>query len=611
MIRYFQCDNATIPIRLPNGGSVQFKPVRQHAGMWMGILESDVQTGEELSRVAAHRGICEISKDHYEAIRNNKSTARFDSEVFAKNQIIHTNGHSVKKIRTAIIQLERHGDIINILPVAKAIRDRTGIKPVIVTTPPYSQTVEGASYTDVAIWQGDPHEVTQAKEWAESKFGKSVVTQLNGKGYTPERTCESFDVEQWNHAGMKSDWGKLPLVFDRRIRSREEKLCESVKWSKPVILLALKSVSSPFQHTRKIQSSIFEKWKHAAEIVDLSKIQAERVFDLLGLFDRAAVLVTVDTMHLHLAAASSVGVCAFIADSPMKWRGSNPRCKISFSCRYSDATTEKSISDLNASIERLLVINNIPPQKRVQETGAIYHVTEMHQQPIESERRCHHAWNSWNSLYRAGKMKPVHLWKYPRSSKDIGDTRDLPYLKDVLREGLNAAKNDLDIICLTNDDTILHSSICELIHEWLEKRDAISSFRVNYDTSIPALNSPVERIRIESNPATDLGRDMFAFRKRWLVSNWHRIPDMILGEMEWDLVLALMIRESNGFRTESDASRYEVEGCCEIPKGYVIHLTHEREWTRAGNFYSKSKVVNRNLSSDFYDQNGYGFLNHK
>jgi hypothetical protein len=69
------------------------------------------------------------------------------------------------------------------------------------------------------------------------------------------------------------------------------------------------------------------------KIVDLSTIQAEKPFDLLGVLDAASCLVTIDTLHLWLANAAKCPTIALINEG---WRGSPPPVTATSTFRYRD-----------------------------------------------------------------------------------------------------------------------------------------------------------------------------------------------------------------------------------------------------------------------------------
>lgn len=228
------------------------------------------------------------------------------------------------------------------------------------------------------------------------------------------------------------------------------------------------------------------------------------------------------------------------------------------------------------------------------------HCVERHIYPNQLDNeRVMVAFNSWLDIYKSGRMVPCHVWQYPRDSRALGDPRGLPYLKDILIEGMTKANQPNDIILLSNDDTIFHSTIVEGLDKKLDLVDAIGSMRLNFRdvSSLPKLDTSLDKI--VPYGATDLGRDVIAFKKSWLLANWHLIPDFLLGELEWDVVLAVLIRRSAALVTDRVnilQPAYE----CELPRGYVLHLSHDRAWIRPENLENPAKHYNRNLAHAWY-----------
>lgn len=74
------------------------------------------------------------------------------------------------------------------------------------------------------------------------------------------------------------------------------------------------------------------------EVIDLSKIHADYIFDLLGLYDFSSGMITSDTSTLHLAAASKMPYIALINDGGA---GSVPRGNCVLSVRYSELIKRK------------------------------------------------------------------------------------------------------------------------------------------------------------------------------------------------------------------------------------------------------------------------------
>lgn len=240
------------------------------------------------------------------------------------------------------------------------------------------------------------------------------------------------------------------------------------------------------------------------------------------------------------------------------------------------------------------------------EKPTLWHVTERHKtNNPDAERRTLQAEASWVNLYIGKQMKPCHVWRYPRSSSAIGDSRDLPYLKDVLCEGLTKCR-EYDVVVWTNDDSILHQQTADACLRLLSKTDAIGSFRVNFEKGkIPKANEELPKIREAGK--FDLGRDLFAFRASWLIRNWHAIPDFILGELEFDLVLAVLIRKLAGQAT-TKTNIHEPIPMCELERGFVLHEIHQRSWVTKEHEKSPAKAWNQKLCREWYSDHSYHSL---
>ena len=235
------------------------------------------------------------------------------------------------------------GDLCIILPLLKSRFDKSGVRQPVIVGKKYSAMLEGVSYVEPVVFDGDwkrggDSEVNRAAaEFAKSKFPDSEIAFVNpvfGKNGEAKHT-DSFAKELWHHAGTLEGWSKLPLVFDRRDPEREAELARKLVFAKPTILAALDGISSPFMKKPELLKSLRDRFKHW-KVVDMASVKAKKPFDLLGLFDRAALLVTIDTMHLQLSRASAVPVVALARDVPSKWNGSPWHSRYAFYCRYGE-----------------------------------------------------------------------------------------------------------------------------------------------------------------------------------------------------------------------------------------------------------------------------------
>lgn len=257
------------------------------------------------------------------------------------------------------IQLGRYGDLIQLLPAWMEIYRRTSLKPIVIVSKTYADVLDGVSYVnyvalDVHWYQG----MSVAREYAKNTFGAlspfipqwwnaadphievprgPTVLQCHGHDWGVDtRKWPNYGVSMWERAGFtQTDMVVLPLVFDKRDSQRERHLVQS--WypsrNRPLVLYNWTGVSSPFPHSSAV-GQVLARYSTLFHIVNLGTIRAHRIYDLLGLYDQAAGLITTDTSTLHLAPASTVPTVAFTVDG---WCSSVPKGNIVCHLKYSQA----------------------------------------------------------------------------------------------------------------------------------------------------------------------------------------------------------------------------------------------------------------------------------
>ncbi len=239
----------------------------------------------------------------------------------------------------------------------------------------------------------------------------------------------------------------------------------------------------------------------------------------------------------------------------------------------------------------------------IRTVGRFVHVVERHpQRDLDSERRVNNASSSWTYHYSHG-MKSCHVWDYPRcADEEFGDPRHLPYLRDLLSEALKIADQPDDIVVLTNDDTVMHHRIVQAMTVMLKNVDVLTSFRMNFKREhMPELDTPTAKIRQWGEACH--GRDLFALRAEWLRRNWEAIPDFILGEIEFDLVLAALARLAAGTEiTKDNFGIHQPE--CELDRGLILHEIHERNWMKEEFNTAPARLHNNRLAVEFFADNG-------
>jgi hypothetical protein len=241
--------------------------------------------------------------------------------------------------------LGRAGDIALCLPALKKWADEHGRPAVLMTSSEFMPMLEGCSYVKGVEWQGDFSQLAACLEFLKNDLPQVPVKCLQFYQNGDRQMLPSFWHEQMYLAGILGG-EDLPLVFDRRDAVRERVLLEKtyiknfdplddvVDAHRPLILVSLKGHSSPFKDSESFMAVLRASLGRECLIVDLSEIRAERIYDLIGLYDHAAALISIDTVHLHLSKASKVPVFALARDYPDRWYGTPQLERFHWYCRY-------------------------------------------------------------------------------------------------------------------------------------------------------------------------------------------------------------------------------------------------------------------------------------
>ena len=197
-------------------------------------------------------------------------------------------------MKTAIFLGGKTGDIIDALPIAKRIADNFG-KPDWIVCAKFASVFSGVSYLKPVKVHWYLQDFVPK---AQAQFGKSYdrifMAQTFGKSWTGRRDLP-HNLVAWLNCGMTEaqfyDIKGFPLLFDKRDRSREDFLYRrSVKSSKPLLLMATACArSSSFASHHVFGEAIRRRWNERFNIVDMCLLKAGRIFDLLGILERAAL----------------------------------------------------------------------------------------------------------------------------------------------------------------------------------------------------------------------------------------------------------------------------------------------------------------------------------
>lgn len=409
-----------------------------------------------------------------------------------------------------LIQTGKFGDVLNILPIAHAAHLR-GERYGIMVCSEFSSVLDGVSYADKIVFEGKPWEIQKAFEQAKTMCDNVVVTQVNGQvdviqkyAYEPVgqpgAVTDSFCRESWKLAGCLKEWGKTPLVFDQRNPEREKAIMPK-GWfgpgkKKQIILVSAGSASSHFPY-RNLLFKLLRLNYPKFNIIDLAEIKSERIYDLLGLFEAAHCLVTVDTAHLHLAAAvPNLPVMALIQDRPIYWHGSAWRPQHHFYCRYRDFPWR--------CLEMFDAIDNIGSK------------------PLSNILHCYYGSVRQNDFAR---YFPIQYGSCRRDAANVlNDKEHFPMLQDVIRMIMQVAKPESYIVLTREDVKVDNTWLKGCVDDMSNSKTPCYAYRMNRDKS--------------GNDTFFPAVDLFAAPVDFWVRIFPLIPDVVMGiDSMWSRIL--------------------------------------------------------------------------
>ena len=471
-----------------------------------------------------------------------------------------------------LIVLARYGDILNCLPIAYAFYKR-GAKLRWLVGQEHASILDGVSYVEPEIWKGSQDTLPRAIHYVRGIGQRALVAQA-WKNPDQRHQTESFSLEQWRLAGMLEHYGKFPLVFDSRSPERERALVENtLQWprgslfpssEKPVVLVSTTSVSTPYKYADKLIATIRGL---DAEVIDMDNVRATNVFDLLGLYERADCLVSIDTMHHHLARASYLPVVYLQNDG---WKGAKAVPQVRATWRYSEiedlrqvkAATEAIIARSYRSVP---VVVDTDPERDSSNAG-----TMVSHQPDTTS-----AVVVFPTYLRDGHSSQTERHLKARNTHPscalYVEMTCRPKVRDLLEHGLSKGR---DVVILTNDDVTFNDQTLPTILNHARKWDFGCSRR------------PEE--------PTHIGREIFWWRSDWLRAHINEFPDVYWTLQRVDLVLAKWMRGMLGIPTTDENLKYDFPPV-EIPAGLIYHEKHESHWNAPEIFTSAESVHNDNV----------------
>lgn len=206
-----------------------------------------------------------------------------------------------------------------------------------------------------------------------------------------------------------------------------------------------------------------------------------------------------------------------------------------------------------------------------------------------TERRNAFARNTWDKVYQTGnwiscRFSEKAAKKYGRTSRVFGDTRSMPFIRDMINFAATLAADDNDIIVLTNADICFVPDITKQILTAVEEHGSACGTRWNFQR----LTTPIVSLHVLKSGEWFAGTDIFCFTVKWWNDNKENFPDMVLGCECWDLVFRNLIRITKGV---------------DLPYA-IYHETHKSYWFTNGRLTSNpGNLHNRKLSRRWFDEN--------
>lgn len=430
------------------------------------------------------------------------------------NEILPPKPVKQYKDEFRVVSLRRAGDIIALLPLLKKVAEQDKHVRLVVHED-YKLLLDGTSYVDPIIWNGGMEDPEAA-----AKKHNAINAQVYGNGKFFGGTNENFASAAWTMLGQC--WNRYyPLVFDQRNLQRESKLAEGfINSEKPVILMNLKGISSPFSHADLLHLKLQAQFGQVAQIVNLGDLRAERLYDVLGLMDRASVLISVDTYTLHLNRGHKIPTVALVNPKPIA--ASPDAGNVILRVPYEDVP--KAMDKIMDKVKLALL-----PNLRNTDIVLIHsEYKSTNPAVVELENRAKATWERLGATvlhYQGGRATQ--------------DKYAMPYIHDMVQKAIEAGMEE--IIAITNNDIQFDPRLRQTVIESCQNYGCYWSHRKDPLTG-----------------QADGGVDFVAFTRKWWHLHKDLFPDFILGCIWWDDII----------------SRIMVWSGCRECEGLYYHVPH-------------------------------------
>ncbi len=172
----------------------------------------------------------------------------------------------------------------------------------------------------------------------------------------------------------------------------------------------------------------------------------------------------------------------------------------------------------------------------------LYHVANNYRSDDERDReRLWRAQQTWKQLMavNSDRIKPAYSREYKRTSRDLGDQRAIPFVKDVIQVGIDLC-GPHDSVMLTNADSSLVQETADKVFDALFKKGCCYSSRMDMD-KIHRSWLTLEDAKMRGTKF--IGIDLVAFTRGWWQDNAAGYPDMLMGFSGWDFIFKFLMGE--------------------------------------------------------------------
>lgn len=206
----------------------------------------------------------------------------------------------------------------------------------------------------------------------------------------------------------------------------------------------------------------------------------------------------------------------------------------------------------------------------------------------ETIRRHALAHETWYAVYEQGHhWRPFpHYELFARMSDTVGDTRPMPFVKDVVNQVADANVAESAIIALSNADVCFCPGLTGWILDIVPRHGAAYTHRYDFKRLEKPLVNEAQVRRGDWYP----GSDAFFFTVAWWKAHRDEYPDMILGREQCDEVLRQLVKRHGGIEI----------------KAAIYHEKHESFWDRPENHGpNPGNRHNRLLAKKWFLKTGY------